>query len=205
MNFNEWNYVSTRDLSEVVKFIVGGTVQSINADDWLLDYITTISQPTSVLDFGCGIGRNIFSFSDKKPDWKFYGYDNNNMIEKAEEFLLSKFNKNLNYYKNINLTSNWDYLRSNRFDCIYATLVFQHIREVDLNQYLQDIKKMTNRLIVSGRRFNDDTIDGKYKNTWQILENNGYYPSNYKDINYKIDGDPEEHTTCIYDIRSHEI
>jgi hypothetical protein len=59
---------------------------------------------------------------------------------------------------------------------------------------------MTHRLIVSGRRFNDDIIDGKYKNTWQILENNGFYSSNAKEINYKIDGDPEEHITCIYDL-----
>jgi hypothetical protein len=59
---------------------------------------------------------------------------------------------------------------------------------------------MTNKLIVSGRRFNDDMVYGKYKNTWQILENNGYYPSNKDDIKYSTDGDPEEHILCIYDI-----
>jgi hypothetical protein len=59
---------------------------------------------------------------------------------------------------------------------------------------------MTNRLIVSGRRFNDDMVDDNYKNTWQILENNGYYPSNVNDIKYSIDGDLEEHTLCVYDL-----
>jgi len=28
----------------------------------------------------------------------------------------------------------------------------------------------------------------------------GYYPSNISDIKYSIDGDPEEHTMCIYDL-----
>ena len=39
----------------------------------------------------------------------------------------------------------------------------------------------------------------KYKNTWRILENNGYYPSNGSDTRYSIEGDPEEHMTCIYE------
>ena len=59
---------------------------------------------------------------------------------------------------------------------------------------------MTNKLIVSGRRFNDDMVDDKYKNTWEIFENNGYYPSNINDIKYSIEGDLEEHTLCIYDL-----
>ena len=94
----------------------------------------------------------------------------------------------------------WDLLKTMKFDCIYATLVFQHIYENDLNLYLQDIKRMTNKLIVSGRRFNDDMVDDKYKNTWEIFENNGYYPSNINDIKYSIEGDLEEHTLCIYDL-----
>jgi hypothetical protein len=31
------------------------------------------------------------------------------------------------------------------------------------------------------------------------LENNGFHPKNAKEINYKIDVDPEQHITCIYD------
>jgi len=40
---------------------------------------------------------------------------------------------------------------------------------------------MTKKLLVSGRRNNDDN----HKNTWKILENNGLYPTNE---NYKADG-----------------
>jgi hypothetical protein len=122
------------------------------------------------------------------------------MINKANEYSKLKFNKTIYDYSNIELIRNWEQLKKIKFDCIYATLVFQHIHENDLNLYLQDIKRMTNKLIVSGRRFNDDMVDGKYKNTWEIFENNGYYPSNINDIKYSIEGDPEEHTLCIYDL-----
>ena len=64
---------------------------------------------------------------------------------------------------------------------------------------------MTKKLIVFGRRYNDEfVIDDNtkivFENTWQILENNGYYPSNINDVKYSIEGDPEEHTLCIYDL-----
>jgi SAM-dependent methyltransferase len=167
---------------------------------WLTPFIGDESTPLSILDFGCGVGRNIFDFSHNFPNWKFYGYDNPNMINKANEYSNIRFGKNIQEYSNLELFSDWDKLKTIKFDCIYATIVFQHIHEKDLNNYLQDIKQMTHKLIVSGRRFNDDMIDGKYKNTWQILENNGFHPTNAKEINYKIDGDPEQHITCIYDL-----
>ncbi len=63
--------------------------------------------------------------------------------------------------------------------------------------YIDSIKKMTDLLIVSGRRLNDDDN----KNTWEILENNGLYPINAEEINYQVNGDPHEHITCIYNLR----
>jgi hypothetical protein len=122
-------------------------------------------------------------------------------MNKANEYSKIRFSKQICDYPNLELISDWDILKTIKFDCIYATIVFQHIHENDLNLYLRDIKKMTSRLIVSGRRFNDDIVDGKHKNTWQILENNEFYPLNAKEINYNVDGDPNEHITCIYDCK----
>ena len=70
---------------------------------------------------------------------------------------------------------------------------------------MKDIAKMTKKLIVFGRRYNDEFLTDNnkktiFKNTWEIFENYGYYPSNISDIKYSIDGDPEEHTMCIYDL-----
>lgn len=199
--FNGWNDVEKLTLDNVVDLVLtNGTAETINSDMWLIPTIGDESKLLSVLDFGCGVGRNIFDFSQNFPNWKFYGYDNPHMIDKANEYSKLKFNKTIYDYSNLELISDWDRLKTIKFDCIYATIVFQHIHEKDLNVYLQDIKNMTNRLIVSGRRFNDDMVDDNYKNTWQILENNGYYPSNVNDIKYSIDGDLEEHTLCVYDL-----
>jgi SAM-dependent methyltransferase len=200
--FNGWFYVDQYNLNKVVDLVLtNGTPETVQSDMWLIPFIGDKNKSISVLDFGCGVGRNIFDFSHKFKNWKFYGYDNPNMLKKAKEYSIKKFNKNIEDYPNIQLFSEWDTLKSFRFDCIYATIVFQHIHEKDLNNYLQDIKQMTNKLVVSGRRFNDDMVDGKYKNTWQILENNGFYPVNAKKINYNVDGNPNEHITCIYDCK----
>lgn len=199
--FNGWSQISSLSLNTVVDLVLtNGTSETIQSDMWLTPMIGDKDKKISVLDFGCGVGRNIFDFSEKFPNWKFCGYDNPSMMNKANEYSKIRFGKTVFDYPNLELISDWDKLKSKKFDCIYATIVFQHIHEKDLNVYLTDMKSMTNRLIVSGRRFNDDVIDGKYKNTWQILENNGYYPSNVNDIKYSIDGDPEEHITCIYDL-----
>jgi len=199
-SFNGWFYVDQYNLNKVIDLVLtNGTSDTIKSDMWLTPMICDKSKSLSILDFGCGVGRNIFDFSQNFPNWKFYGYDNPNMINKANEYSNIRFGKNIQQYSNLELFSDWDKLKTIKFDCIYATIVFQHIHEKDLNNYLQDIKQMTHKLIVSGRRFNDDMIDGKYKNTWQILENNGYHPSNALDIKYFIDGDPNEHITCIYD------
>ena len=199
--FNGWSQVSNLNLDKVVDLVLtDGTSKTIKSDMWMTPMIGSKDKSISVLDFGCGVGRNIFDFSQNFPNWTFYGYDNPNMMDKASEYSKVRFGKSVYDYPNLELISDWDLLKTMKFDCIYATLVFQHIHENDLNLYLQDINQMTNKLIVSGRRFNDDVIDGKYKNTWQILENNGLYPSNVKENNYVVEGNPEEHLTCIYDL-----
>lgn len=199
--FNGWSEISNLNLNKVVDLVLtNGTSETIKSDMWLTPLMGDRNKTISVLDFGCGVGRNIFDFSQNFSNWKFCGYDNPSMLDKANEYSKIRFGKTAYEYPNLELISDWDKIKSRTFDCIYATIVFQHIHEKDLNVYLQDIKHMTYRLIVSGRRFNDDMIDGKYKNTWQILENNGYYPLNVEDSKYSIDGDPEEHITCIYDI-----
>lgn len=200
-SFNGWSNLANLNLENVVDLVLtNGKVDTIESDMWLIDLIGKQDSSLSILDFGFGIGRNIFQFSEDRPKWKFVGYDSLNMMVKSSEYSKKRFGKNVEEYSNVELIDDWQLIKSRKFDCIYVTIVFQHIFEKDLNQYLNDIKRMTKRLVVSGRRFNDDMVDGKYKNTWQILENNGFYPSNALDIKYSIEGDPEEHITCIYDI-----
>lgn len=198
-NFNGWYNVNEYKLDKVIDLVItNGTVDTINPDTHLFHLLGDANDSLNVLDFGCGVCRNTGYLSITYPNWNVYGYDNENMLNHASDFCLQKYKLNVKKQPNLTLTSNWEVLKTEKFDVIFALLVFQHIYEKDINNYLKDISKMTKKFVVFGRRFNDDMIDNKYKNTWQIFENNGFYPSNADQVSYKIHGELEEHTLCIY-------
>jgi len=118
-SFKNWLHVDHFSLDQVVDLVVTNSIiQTITPDFFIAESIGKPTDSLNILDFGCGVGRNIFAFSDK---WNICGYDSPNMLIKAQEYCKVKFNKE---FKNITLTSNWDELKINKFDCIYATLVF---------------------------------------------------------------------------------
>ena len=65
-----------------------------------------------------------------------------------------------------------DIIKNEKFDVIFALLVFQHIHEKDINLYLKDIAKMTKKLIVFGRRYNDEFLTDNNKKTIFKTTNN---------------------------------
>jgi uridine kinase len=77
--------------------------------------------------------------------------------------------------------------------------VLQHIYEKDLSQYLSDIKNMTPKFIVHGRRFNDEIINGQHKNTWEILEKNNLFPDDT--TGYSVSGNKSDHHGFVYSIK----
>ena len=91
-------------------------------------------------------------------------------------------------------------MKEEKFDVIFCGLVLQHIYEDALGVYLKDFKNMTKKMIVMGRRFNDDP---KGRSTWTILGENGWVPSKFlsglTQIPYTPDGNPEDHNIAIYD------
>lgn len=198
--FNGWYNVNEYKLDKVIDLVItNSTVDTVNPDTHLFHLLGNSNDSLKVLDFGCGVCRNTGYLSMKYPNWNVYGYDNENMLKHAADFCLQKYKLNVEEQSNLKLTSDWDLIKTQQFDVIFALLVFQHIYEKDIKQYLQDISKITKKLIVFGRRFNDDMINEKYKNTWQIFENSGLYPSNANEVSYNTHGDLEEHTLCIYD------
>lgn len=204
-NFNGWDRVTELPLDSVMNMIlINHTVASANSDDWISSYIETYGSPT-VLDFGCGIGRNSFALADRTPKMNVIAYDNPAMIQHAEKYCQLKFKKSINEFSNLTLTSDWNFVKSLKIDYTIAILVFQHIKELELIEYLKDIKKISKKLIISGRRFNDDIMaNGKHKNTWEIVEGAGLYPVDCNRIDNKsynaYDGGPDEHFVCMYDL-----
>ena len=84
-------------------------------------YVPTLALPTSlesVLDFGCGLGRN---FPYLKSIATFVtGYDLPEMIERCRQ--ASPVPVDL-------LSSDWDEIRGMRFSLVFASLVLQHVPE----------------------------------------------------------------------------
>lgn len=194
-SFGEWgSSIPTSSLNTTIDYVVTGkTIQDIEHDVTIVDHIKEPNRKLRILDFGCGVGRNAIFLAENYQQWDMYGYDNPQMLKQTHNFCKQKYNKSIDDIKNLTLFDNWDLVKTQYFDYIYATLVFQHIKEDVLLTYLADIKNMTKNLLVFGRRFNDHS----YKNTWQILEKAELYPIN---TSYQRDGDAHEHSWCIYQL-----
>jgi len=109
----------------------------------------------SVLDFGCGVGRNTFYLKDYYKN--VTGYDLPTMLR----FYPDEFKT-----QNIKLTSDWESLKKEKFDACLASLVFQHIPKDELEIYLSDLTKMVSNVFLLSRTWQD--FDGG--NTLDIIK-----------------------------------
>ena len=196
--FNGWN-TQISNLDVISNLIcTGKTAKTMRPDIWVVKHLESTNPNTTVLDFGCGIGRNTFYFGLSHPNWNVVGYDNKYMISKINDFYKIHYN-NIVFPTNVVFSDDWDNLKGKKFDVIFCSLVLQHIYEHALEEYISHFKEMTHKLIVSGRRFNDDSG----KSTWEIIENNGLIPNKYYKndvlVRYSADGDLEEHNLAIYE------
>lgn len=98
----------------------------------------------SVLDFGCGVGRNIYFL--KTVYNNVVGYDLPPMISEFQEEFQGD---------NVSTSTDWDSVKQMRFDDCLASLVFQHIPKPELESYLTDLQKMVKRLVLHSRTWQD--------------------------------------------------
>ena len=173
ISFNDfWGGESVKhdDIDVVMdKILTGRTVFEVTPDFWVFPVFGRKDKPRHILDFGCGIGRNTFALAEYSKNWIVAGYDNLSMISRTEEYRKLKYDKDI---PNAIFSSDWNAIKKMDFGAVFACIVFQHIHEEPLIQYLNDIKNMTKILVVHGRQFNDDNN----KNTWKILESQGLFP-----------------------------
>lgn len=127
-----------------------------------------------ILDFGCGLGRNIIGMLQHSEKWTVWGYDNAPALEHAKKF----YGDRLASSNRVFLTDKWDAMmematkdkRGKFFDLIFAAFVFQHIEIEEMRSYLSDMATMTKRLYVFGRRANDSGWNGAYfVDNWKII------------------------------------
>ncbi len=167
MSRAEWErFAGELPLNEVKEKILTGYLEDPRAWDASgCDHLRDFEQLDfgSVLDFGCGLGRNfpslkaIFDHVD--------GYDLPPMIERLESdepALASSVRL---------ISSDWAAIKERRYDLVVATLVFQHVFERELITYLGDIAAMSPYLWVETRSWNDD----RRKSNLEIIRDTGLY------------------------------
>ena len=97
-------------------------------------YVPTIKLPhplRSVLDFGCGLGRN-FPYLKQIAE-SVAGFDLPPMIERCRHDASEQVDL---------LSADWDEIRSRPFDLIFASLVLQHVEPDPMRRFLRDFAGM---------------------------------------------------------------
>ena len=108
--------------------------------------MVTMPPVTRVLDFGCGLGRN-FPYL-RTAAAQVVGFDLPEMIERGRRESVAG--------PGVTLSSDWEWVRRQRFDCAFVCLVFQHIQPGDLlRRFLPDLATMTPWLYVLSRGWSD--------------------------------------------------
>ena len=86
---------------------------------------------TTVLDFGCGLGRNFPYLTSIARE--VVGFDLPPMIERCRTLATRPVGC---------LTSDWPTVLTRRFDLIVATLVLQHVETAACRAYLEDFARL---------------------------------------------------------------
>src|SRR6185503_1149244 len=97
-------------------------------------YVPTIALPaavSSVLDFGCGVGRNFPYLTSIARE--VVGFDLEPMIEQCRTLATESVDV---------LTSDWEGISRRRFDLVFASLVLQHIETDACLSYLADFARL---------------------------------------------------------------
>ena len=126
----EWSDIAAGDADDLRERILTG----YKSGKPFTPYVPTIPLPEpieSVLDFGCGLGRN-FPYL-KTIASRVEGFDLPPMIERCRTLGAAQVSR---------LSSDWMDVRARRYDLVFASLVLQHIDTDECRRYLADFAAM---------------------------------------------------------------
>lgn len=144
MALEDWLRVAAQGSDEDVReWILTG----VKAGKPFTPYEPTIEWPpaASVLDFGCGLGRN-FPCLERLAQ-RVTGFDLPPMIARCRSALGPGAPE---------LSDDWAELSGRRFDLIFASLVLQHIDTPAIEAYLADFARMAPVIYLLSRGTTDD-------------------------------------------------
>ena len=143
-----WQSVNEINAGDAILSGYQGSLEDMPVYDEVMELV---GSGNSALDFGCGVGRNSYAMAEKFD--KVVGFDLPNMLNIVPE---------KNKLSNIHYESNWDIVKQNKFDVALASLVFQHIEDVELNNYLADLQQITDKMVLHSRTWID------HSHTWVL-------------------------------------
>ena len=126
----EWLEIAQGDADELRERILTG----YKSGKPFTPYVPTIPLPApleSVLDFGCGLGRNFHYL--KTMAARVEGFDLPPMIDRCRALANERVSR---------LSSDWTDVRARRYDLVFASLVLQHIETEACRVFLADVAAM---------------------------------------------------------------
>lgn len=142
-----WAEVKDKDIAlDLILTGYKGDVESMPVYDTVM---SKLNNKGSILDFGCGAGRNIAHLKNHYE--RVYGYDYPNMLE-----FVSRETREAD---NVYLSSDWDYISSLYWDEILYSLVLQHIHPEEMRHILTRLASRCSRHVIHSRTWVDYTFE----------------------------------------------
>ncbi len=167
VNFHSenWAHIAQQPLEVIKDYLLTGYLHGAPyVDDSLDEFFEHRRKLGSILDFGCGIGRNFAQLSRRCR--QLVGYDIAPMVQTCSRCVDGVFD-------NLVLLDDWQAVRRRKFDLVVAHFAFQHLEQVDtLRFFLRELSRITDYLLVKGRSWMDTPDKDNVLSV--ILEENGF-------------------------------